>query len=135
MIYRPQNPPPSKNSQSESEKEIKPQNPQTTESKLTGDRHEQDSLTDSLLSLASQLKASSHAFQSSLEVEKSILNRAVEGLDRNVTGLDVAGRRMNMLRRMTEGRGWWGRILMYAWIFGLWLVAIGIVFLGPKLRF
>ncbi|CRG89642.1 hypothetical protein PISL3812_06681 [Talaromyces islandicus] len=107
----------------------------TTETTLSTHRAEQESLTDSLINLASQLKASSQAFQSSLENEKSILDRAVEGLDRNVTGLDAAGQRMGVLRRMSEGRGWWGRMLMYAWIFGLWLVAIAIVYLGPKLRF
>jgi hypothetical protein len=107
----------------------------TTETTLSSHRAEQDSLTDSLINLASQLKASSQAFQSSLENEKSIQDRAVEGLDRNVTGLDAAGQRMGVLRRMSEGRGWWGRMLMYAWIFGLWVVAIAIVYLGPKLRF
>jgi hypothetical protein len=107
----------------------------TTETTLSTHRAEQESLTDSLINLASQLKTSSQAFQSSLENEKSILDRAVEGLDRNVTGLGTAGQRMGVLRRMSEGRGWLGRMLMYAWIFGLWLVAIAIVYLGPKLRF
>ncbi|WEW55911.1 hypothetical protein PRK78_001346 [Emydomyces testavorans] len=107
----------------------------TTETALTNSRLEQDSLTESLLSLATQLKASSQSFHTHLESEKSILSRATEGLDRNTTGLEAAGKRMGMLRRMTEGRGWWGRILMYLWIFGLWIVAVLIVFVGPKLRF
>ncbi|KAH8698485.1 hypothetical protein BGW36DRAFT_406450 [Talaromyces proteolyticus] len=107
----------------------------TAESNLSSHRAEQESLTDSLVNLASQLKASSQAFQTSLENEKSVLDRAVEGLDRNVSGLEAAGKRMGVLRRMSEGRGWLGRMLMYAWIFGLWLVAIAIVYLGPKLRF
>jgi hypothetical protein len=106
-----------------------------TESTLTSHRLEQESLTDSLVTLASHLKASSQAFQTSLESEKGILDRAVEGLDRNVSGMEAAGKRMGVLRRMGEGRGWWGRMLMYAWIFGLWLVAIMIVYVGPKLRF
>ncbi|KAJ9294337.1 hypothetical protein DTO271G3_6912 [Paecilomyces variotii] len=108
---------------------------QATESALDAHAHEQESLTDSLLSLATQLRESSQSFQTSLEAEKSVLSRAVEGLDRNITGMDAAGRRMGLLRRMSEGKGWWGRVLMYVWIFGLWLVAVGIVFLGPKLRF
>jgi hypothetical protein len=106
-----------------------------TESILSAHRQEQETLTDSLLTLATQLKASSQAFQSSLEAEKAVLGRAAEGLDRNLTGIDAAGKRMGMLRRMTEGRGWFGRVLMYIWIFALWLVALAIVFLGPKLRF
>ncbi|EED21538.1 conserved hypothetical protein [Talaromyces stipitatus ATCC 10500] len=105
------------------------------ETTLSTHRAEQESLTTSLLTLASQLKASSESFQTSLENEKGILNRAVEGLDRNMTGMEAAGKRMGVLRRMSEGRGWWGRIMMYAWIFGLWIVALGIVYLGPKLRF
>lgn len=108
---------------------------QRTEQTLTTHLHEQESLTTSLLSLASQLKSSSQSLQRSLEAEKPLLARAVEGLDRNVTGLEAAGQRMGMLRRMTEGRGWWGRVMMYMWIFVLWFVAVGIVFLGPKLRF
>jgi hypothetical protein len=111
------------------------QTTESTESTLTTHRLEQETLTDSLVTLASQLKASSHAFQSSLEAEKSILSRAVDGLDRNITGLEVAGKKMGVLRRMTEGRGWLGRMIMYAWIFALWLLAVGIVFLGPKIRF
>ncbi|RAO66108.1 uncharacterized protein BHQ10_002120 [Talaromyces amestolkiae] len=107
----------------------------TKETALATHRSEQESLTTSLLTLASQLKSSSEAFQTSLENEKGILNRAVEGLDKNMTGMEAAGKRMGVLRRMTEGRGWWGRMMMYAWIFGLWIVALAIVYLGPKLRF
>ncbi|KDB27783.1 hypothetical protein H109_00452 [Trichophyton interdigitale MR816] len=105
------------------------------EASLAQDRQEQESLTDSLLMLAQQLKTSTQTFNSTLESEKSIIDRAVEGLDRNTTGLESAGQKMSMLRRMSEGRGWWGRMLMYLWIFGLWIVAIMIVYVGPKLRF
>ncbi|EFR01410.1 synaptobrevin [Nannizzia gypsea CBS 118893] len=105
------------------------------EALLAQDRQEQESLTDSLLTLAQQLKTSTQTFNTTLESEKSIIDRAVEGLDRNTTGLESAGQKMSMLRRMSEGRGWWGRMLMYLWIFGLWIVAIMIVYVGPKLRF
>ncbi|KAB8237420.1 uncharacterized protein BDW43DRAFT_265494 [Aspergillus alliaceus] len=108
---------------------------QSTEETLDTHRREQEDLTNSLLSLATQLKSSSQAFQSSLESEKSVLTRAVEGLDRTTGNMEAAERRMGLLRRMTEGKGWWGRMMLYAWIFGLWLVAVLIVFLGPKLRF
>ncbi|GIK04588.1 hypothetical protein Aspvir_008671 [Aspergillus viridinutans] len=107
---------------------------QETEQTLDAHRAEQEDLTSSLLSLATQLKASSQAFHSSLEAEKSVLARAVEGLDRTTTNMGTAEKRMGMLRRMTEGKGWWGRMMLYAWIFGLWIVAVLIVFLGPKLR-
>ncbi|RHZ59574.1 uncharacterized protein CDV56_103253 [Aspergillus thermomutatus] len=110
-------------------------NLQETEQTLDAHRAEQEDLTTSLLSLATQLKVSSQAFHSSLEAEKSVLARAVDGLDRTSTNMDAAEKRMGMLRRMTEGKGWWGRMMLYAWIFGLWIVAVLIVFLGPKLRF
>ncbi|KAA8651803.1 hypothetical protein EYZ11_006699 [Aspergillus tanneri] len=106
-----------------------------TEQTLSTHRAEQEDLTSSLLSLASQLKSSSQAFQASLESEKSVLARAVDGLDRTTANMEAAERRMGMLRRMTEGKGWWGRMILFTWILGLWLVAVLIVFLGPKLRF
>jgi hypothetical protein len=49
--------------------------------------------------------------------------------------MEVAGKRMGTLTRMAEGKGWLGRAMMYLWIFGLWIVALVIVFVGPKLRF
>lgn len=106
-----------------------------TEALLDHNRSEQESLTDSLLSMAQQLKASSQAFANSLESEKDVLGRATEGLDKNTSGLDAATKRMGYLRTMTEGRGWWGRMIMYAWIFGLMFVALFIVGFMPKLRF
>ncbi|CAG8943425.1 unnamed protein product [Penicillium salamii] len=106
-----------------------------TESELSTHRTEQEDLTGSLLTLAAQLKTSSMSFQSALEGEKSALDRAVSGIDRTSTTMEAAGKRMGMLRKMTEGKGLWGRMMLYAWIFGLWIVAILIVYVGPKLRF
>ncbi|CAG7996889.1 unnamed protein product [Penicillium olsonii] len=106
-----------------------------TENELSTHRMEQEDLTGSLLTLAAQLKTSSISFQSALEGEKSALDRAVSGIDRTSTTMEAAGKRMGMLRKMTEGKGLWGRMMLYAWIFGLWVVAILIVYVGPKLRF
>ena len=50
-------------------------------------------------------------------------------------GMEAAGNRMGALRRMTEGKGWWGRIRLYAIIAALWVAAFLLVFVGPKLRF
>lgn len=108
---------------------------ESNEQALASDRMEQEDLTSSLLSLASQLKASSHSFQATLENEKSVLDRAVTGIDKTSTTMEAAGQRMGMLRKMSEGKGWWGRMMLYGWIFGLWLIAVLIVFVGPKLRF
>ncbi|KAF2201569.1 hypothetical protein GQ43DRAFT_463061 [Delitschia confertaspora ATCC 74209] len=106
-----------------------------TEALLSHNRTEQETLTSSLLQMAQQLKSSSLQFSSSLEADKSSLNRAIEGLDKNVMGMDAAGQRMGVLRRMTEGKGWWDRMKLYAIIFGLWVVAFLIFFVGPKIRF
>lgn len=92
-------------------------------------------LTTSLLSLAQQLKASSSKFQSSLSADEETLKRAGEGLDKNETQMEATRKRMGLLTRMSEGEGWWGRMMLYAWIFGLWLVALLLVFVFPKLRF
>ncbi|KAJ5727913.1 hypothetical protein N7493_005733 [Penicillium malachiteum] len=107
----------------------------TTEQALSSHRLEQEDLTSSLLSLASQLKASSQSFQATLENEQSVLDRAVTGMDKTTATMEAAGKRMGMLRKMSEGKGWWGRMMLYAWIFALWIVAILIVYVGPKLRF
>ena len=107
---------------------------QDTERDLASHRQEQDTLTASLVTLATQLKTSTQDFHTTLESEKSVLDRAVDGLDRTTMSMASTERRMGMLRRMTEGKGWWGRMLLYAWIFALWFVALAIVFLGPKLR-
>ncbi|KAL2068954.1 hypothetical protein VTL71DRAFT_15292 [Oculimacula yallundae] len=107
----------------------------STEAMLTHNRTEQENLTGSLLAMASALKESSRAFATSLEEEKSVLDSATSGLDKNELGLEAAQRRMGYLRTMTEGRGWMGRMLMYAWIAGLMVIAILVVFVMPKLRF
>ncbi len=106
-----------------------------TEKLLSFNRSEQEDLTSSLLTMAQALKASSQAFATSLESEKEVLDRASEGLEKNAAGMGVAEKRMGTLRHMTEGRGWIGRLLMYAWIAGLWLVALIIVVILPKFRF
>jgi len=36
---------------------------------------------------------------------------------------------------MTEGKGWWGRMILYAWVYGLMLSLVLLVFVMPKLRF
>ncbi|KAK3059533.1 hypothetical protein LTS18_010602, partial [Coniosporium uncinatum] len=106
-----------------------------TEALLSHNRTEQENVTSSLLQMARALKESSQRFSTSLESEREVLDRAAQGLDKNAMGMERAGERMGMLRRMTEGKGWWGRMMIYAWIAGLWVVVLVIVFVLPKLRF
>ena len=95
----------------------------------------QEDLTKSLVDMAAQLKQQARKFQFSLEQDKGLLDRALEGLDRNLTGMEAASKNMQFLKRMSEGEGWWGRIKLYALIFGMWVIAVLLVFVGPKLRF
>lgn len=106
-----------------------------TEALLSHDRNEQETLTESLLEMAKQLKAQSIHFSNTLESDKGVVDRAVSGLDKNQINMDAASQRMGTLRRMTEGRGWWDRMKLYAMISGLWILAFLIVFVGPKIRF
>jgi hypothetical protein len=102
---------------------------------LSHNRSEQEGLTNSLLEMAKQLKQQSIRFGQTLEGDKSVVDRTVSSLDRSSQGMDAAGQRIGTLRRMTEGRGWWDRMKLYAMIFGLWVAAFLIVFVGPKIRF
>lgn len=108
---------------------------ETTDATLSHDRSEQDGLTNSLLEMAKQLKQQSINFGQTLENDMNVVNRTVSSLDRSSQGMDAAGQQIGTLRRMTEGKGWWDRMKLYAMIFGLWVFAFLIVFLGPKIRF
>jgi hypothetical protein len=107
----------------------------TTEAILDHQRAEQDALSESMVAMASSLKAASQAFSVSLDEDKEALSRAGDGLQKSETGLEAAQRRIGMLRRMTEGRGWLGRMMLYGMIFGLMLLNLVVVFVLPKLRF
>ncbi len=95
----------------------------------------QEDITSSLVDMAAQLKQQARKFQFSLDQDKSLLDRALEGLDRNVSGLEAASKNMAFLKRMSEGEGLWGRLKLYAIIGAMWVAAILLVFIGPKLRF
>ncbi|KAI8634965.1 hypothetical protein F5Y19DRAFT_132148 [Xylariaceae sp. FL1651] len=107
----------------------------TAEAILDHHRAEQDKLTESMVSMARALKESTHAFSSALREDQDVLASAGKGLDRSERGLEGVSGRMGNLRRLTEGKGWWGRMLLYVWIAGLAVFALLLVFVFPKLRF
>lgn len=107
---------------------------ETSEALINHNTKEQEALTNGLLGLARALKQSSLNFASSLESEKEIMARAEGGLDKSAQGMDAAERKMGMLRSMSEGQGWYGRLKLYGFIGGLWLACFLLVFVGPKLR-
>lgn len=107
----------------------------TAEAILDHQREEQDALTESIVKMASALKASSERFSSTLAEDKAVLSRAGEGMEKTGTGMDAATKRMSTLKKMTEGKGFLGRILLYVWVYGLILALLLLVFVGPKIRF
>ncbi|KAL2018903.1 hypothetical protein VTK56DRAFT_10270 [Thermocarpiscus australiensis] len=107
----------------------------TTEAILDHHRAEQDALSASILQLAAELKASSRAFSASLEEDKEVVSRAGAGMARAGEGMEAVTRRMGALRKMTEGEGWWGRMRLYAMVYGLMVVVVVVVVGLPKLRF
>jgi len=94
----------------------------------------QEDLTSSLLDLARALNASTKSFSTSLGASDPLVDGATSALDRNVTGMEAAERRMGMLRRMTEGKGWFGRLSLWAWVAVGWVALLVVMFILPKLR-
>ena len=107
----------------------------TTEAILDHQRAEQDALSESILKLASDLKASSQAFSASLDSDRDVVDRAGQGITKTGQSMEGVTRSMGMLQRMTEGEGWWGRMKLYGLVWGLMVVLILVVFALPKLRF
>ncbi|KAK4034919.1 hypothetical protein C8A01DRAFT_48807 [Parachaetomium inaequale] len=107
----------------------------TEEAILDHQRAAQDALSESILKLASELKASSHAFSASLDEDKAVVDRAGQGMSKTGQNMEGVARKMGMLQRVTEGEGWWGRLRLYVIVYGLMVVLVVVVFLGPKLRF
>ncbi|KAF4956440.1 hypothetical protein FSARC_11576 [Fusarium sarcochroum] len=117
----------------------KPSTPQTStataEALLDRQRSEQDALSESILQMAGALKSSSQRFSSTLEADKEVVGRAGEGMDKTEQSMEAAKGRMGTLKRMTEGKGFIGRLILYAWVYGLMVACILVVFVLPKLRF
>ncbi|KAL7948315.1 hypothetical protein V8C42DRAFT_314074 [Trichoderma barbatum] len=117
----------------------KPASPQastaTAEAILDQQRVEQDAISDSILKMASALKESSKSFSATLEEDKNILGAAGASMEKSEQSMEAAQGRMGSLKRMTEGKGWWGRMILYAWVYGLMLSLVLLVFVFPKLRF
>lgn len=107
----------------------------TSEAILDHQRKEQEEVTEDLLRMASQLKLSSQKFGAALQEDTEVLTHAGQGLSKNELSLEAAARKMGAITRMTEGKGWWGRIMLYAWIYGIMVVLVLVVFVLPKLRF
>ncbi|KIX92357.1 uncharacterized protein Z520_11965 [Fonsecaea multimorphosa CBS 102226] len=106
-----------------------------TERSLLDSSRVHEDITASLVKMAAQLKQEQRKLQFSLEQDKGILGRAIEGLDVSLSGMEAASKNMAFLKRMSEEEGWFGRLKLYGMIFAMWVVAFLLVFVCPKLRF
>lgn len=107
----------------------------TAEAILDRQAAEREDLTDKVFLLAKAMKKQQQSIYDSLETEKDVLARATEGMERTGRGMEVARGRMGMLQRMTEGAGFFGRMRLYAMVYGLMVALVLLVFTLPKLRF
>lgn len=107
----------------------------TAEAILDQQAAEREDLAGKVFKMAQAMKQQQQSIASSLESEKEVLGRATEGMERTGQGMEVAKGRMGMLTRMTEGKGWWGRMILFAWVYGLMVALMVLVFVMPKLRF
>lgn len=106
-----------------------------TERSLQHSSRINEDIATSLVNMATQLKQEQRKLQFSLQQDSGILGRAMEGLDVSLSGMEAASKNMKFLTRMSEEEGWFGRMKLYAMIFGMWIVAFVLVFAAPKLRF
>jgi len=97
-------------------------------------RVEQEEIMRSLELLTYELKSAADTFSGHLQDERRHMDEAVRGLDGNADGLAHAGHKMGRLRKLSERRGWLGRMSLYAYIVLLWAVALVLMLLLPKLR-
>ena len=107
----------------------------TAEAILDQQAAEREDLADKVFKMAQAMKRQQHSIAASLDTEKDVLSRATEGMERAGWGMDAAKGSMKTLTKMTEGVGWLGRMGLYAWVYGLMLMLVLLVFVFPKLRF
>ncbi|KAK5099566.1 hypothetical protein LTR24_001225 [Lithohypha guttulata] len=89
--------------------------PQTEQSLLASSK-EHENITSSLLSMAAQLKQQAKQFEFTLDQDKGLVDRALEGLDSNVAAMGIASKGMKTLQRMSEEQGFFGRLKLQLFI-------------------
>lgn len=110
-------------------------NLEDTEKSLLASSREHENITSSLLSMAAQLKQQAKQFDFTLDQDKGLVDRALEGLDSNVAAMGLASKGIKTLQRMSEEQGFWGRLKLQLFIVGMWVALVLLVFVVPKLRF
>lgn len=107
----------------------------TAEAILSREASEREYLADRVLHLAQAMKKKQIDIAADLESEKDVLGRATEGMERAGMAMDTVRGAMGAVTRMAEGEGWWGRMMLYVWIYGMMVGLVLLVFVFPKLRF
>lgn len=108
--------------------------PPSTAAVLEAQNTTQADLTASLVSLAAMLKSSAQSFSDDLALDTAAVSATETALGKNTDGMDAATKRMTVLRKMSEGRWWLGRMMLFGIIFALWVALLFLVFVAPKLR-
>ncbi|ERS96992.1 uncharacterized protein SPSK_02573 [Sporothrix schenckii 1099-18] len=106
----------------------------TEEAVLDHHRREQEVLSEDILRLAQALKEKSLLTSRMLEDDKDVVDRVGEGMNTTTDSLSAASRSMAVLSRMTEGKGWWGRMLLLGMVYGSMLALLLLFLFLPKLR-
>lgn len=106
----------------------------TEEAVLDHHRREQEALSEDILRLAKALKEKSLVTSRMLEDDKDVVDRVGEGMNTTTDSLSAASRSMAVLTRMTEGKGWWGRMLLLGMVYGSMLALLLLFLFLPKLR-
>jgi len=107
----------------------------TEEAILDDHRKEQEALSEDILRLARALKDKSLSTSRLLDEDKDVLGRVGEGLDATDRNMESAGKGMGALTRLTEGKGWWGRMILFGMVYGMMLLLAVLFLTLPKLRF
>lgn len=121
----------------------------TAEELALRERQIQESISESLLQMARQLKVSTQGIGLSLEEDREVLEKASSNMDKTHDSMENTQGRLRNLKALQSGGsgtwllggqhgllgGWMWEWKMYAIIAILWVVLILVVFVGPKIRF
>ncbi|KAI9897204.1 hypothetical protein N3K66_008226 [Trichothecium roseum] len=106
----------------------------TAEALLDRQARERDGMAEKVYEMARAMRRQQDDMADALGAEKELLGRTAETMERSAGGMRLATGRLGQFARMTEGKGWWGRVILYAWVYGLMLALVLLVFVLPKLR-
>lgn len=102
---------------------------------LQSEKLTQQELRNQILDAAKRLRESEELTARLLQRDDENVSGALDVVFKSNTAIETTTRKMGAIARMAEGRGWMGRMWLYGYIAGLWVLALVVVFVLPKLRF